>query len=305
MFSIIICTYNREKYLYTALQKMAENDFSPMLYEIVLVNNNSTDSTEEECRRFHADYPSIRFRYFVEEQQGLSHARNRGIREAKEEMLIFLDDDSFVHPSYLKNLSNHLVTHPEIQAFGGKIIPLYESGDPPAWLSTWSRSWVSALDMGDQIRLFKKKQYPVGANMGFHKSCTHTAGLFNTELGRCKKNLMGGEEKEFFFRLRSRNVSLFYLPDIAVFHAIPESRTTLSYVKRLGDGIGSSERMRCLRKGNGVFLKRCIEEILKWGATLLLWCYYILTGRTTKGNVLVLFRWHVSRTLFFQGAEKG
>ena len=98
MLSIIICTYNRDQFLYDALRHVAVNDYPTEEYEIVLVNNNSTDTTESECQRFAADFPQVQFRYFVETKQGLSHARNRGIDESRGDVLVFLDDDSFVQP---------------------------------------------------------------------------------------------------------------------------------------------------------------------------------------------------------------
>mgnify|MGYP003292324368 CR=1 FL=1 len=77
--SVIVCTYNREKYLYNLLRSIAENDFPEKLYEIILVNNNSTDNTENECIRFQNDFPNVDFRYVEEKNQGLSFARNKGI----------------------------------------------------------------------------------------------------------------------------------------------------------------------------------------------------------------------------------
>ena len=129
MFSLIICTYNRDKFLYDTLLHVVANNFPTDNYEIVLVNNNSTDNTEQECERFKADFPDVQFRYFVETKQGLSHARNRGIIESRGDVLVFLDDDSFVKPDYLRNLQKQMDDHPEAMAFGGKITPRFETGE--------------------------------------------------------------------------------------------------------------------------------------------------------------------------------
>ncbi|MDR1654128.1 MAG: glycosyltransferase, partial [Prevotellaceae bacterium] len=198
MLSIIICTYNRDKYLYNCLKNIAENDFVSENYEIVLINNNSTDDTEKECRRFEKDFPQVVFHYFVEKNQGLSFARNRGIQEAKGTVFVFLDDDAFVGKDYLRNLWNNIEKYPDLAAFGGEITPLFENGKPPKWLSRWSYSWVSAIDMGKDVRLFEKTKFPIGANMGILKKTLENVGGFNTKLGRSKKNLMGGEEKDLF-----------------------------------------------------------------------------------------------------------
>lgn len=297
MISVIICTYNRDKYLYHALSHVACNTLSRSEYEIVLVNNNSTDHTEQECRRFATDYPDVAFHYHVETKQGLSHARNRGMAESRGEYLVFLDDDSFVRPEYLENLSARLRAYPDVSAWGGRITPMFESGKPPKWWgSRWTVPWVSAIDMGDKVCLFER-QYPIGANMGVRRSVVEEVGLFNTELGRSKKNLMAGEEKDFFNRIRENGGRIYYFPDIDVQHVIPPSRTTRDYIVRLGNGVGRSERLRCKAIGRKAVARRWGAEMVKWGGTMALWGYYMITFRPAIANYLVLFRWQVSKGL--------
>lgn len=297
MLSVIICTYNRDKFLYDALRHVAENSLPVSEYEIVLVNNNSTDNTESECQRFASDFPQVQFRYFVENKQGLSHARNRGIDESHGDTLIFLDDDSFVKPDYLSNLKKQLGEHPEAMAFGGKITPLFESGEVPQWLCKWTYSWVSAIDKGDKVVLFEGSSFPIGANMGFRKKCIEACGKFNPELGRTKKNLMAGEEKDFFNRLKEKNMHIYYFPDIQVEHVIPPQRTTREYIVRMGQGVGMSERLRCLKIGKKALWKRYFSECIKWGASFVLWLRYTVCLRPVVGNMLVLFRWNVTKGL--------
>ena len=297
MLSIIICTYNRDQFLYDALRHVAVNDFPTEEYEIVLVNNNSTDTTESECQRFAANFPQVQFRYFVETKQGLSHARNRGIDESRGDVLVFLDDDSFVKPEYLSNLKNQLEKHPEAMAFGGKISPLFETGETPKWLCKWTYSWVSAIDKGENVVLFEGNSYPIGANMGFRKACLEQCGNFNTELGRSKKNLMAGEEKDLFNRLKEKNMPILYFPDIQVEHVIPPKRTTRDYIVRMGQGVGMSERLRCLKIGKKALWKRYFSECIKWAASLVLWVRYAIVFRPVVGNMLVLFRWNVTKGL--------
>lgn len=297
MFSVIICTYNRDKFLYDALLHVAENDFPHKEYEIVLVNNNSTDNTENECLRFAEEFPDVQFRYFVETKQGLSHARNRGIDESHGEVLIFLDDDSFVKPDYLSNLKKQFEKHPETMAFGGKITPRFESGETPKWLCRWTYSWVSAIDKGNKVVLFEGNSFPIGANMGFRKTCIDQCGQFNTELGRKKKNLMAGEEKDLFNRLKERNMPILYFPNIQVEHMIPPQRTTSNYIVRMGQGVGMSERLRCLKSGKSTLRKRYFSELFKWCATFALWVIYVIRLRPSVGNMLMLFRWNVTKGL--------
>lgn len=297
MFSIIICTYNREKYLYDALKCIVENDFSTAGYEVVLVNNNSTDNTESECKRFHNDFPQVNFRYFVETNQGLSFARNRGIAEAAGTVLVFLDDDSFAGKNYLKNLSENLATYPDCCAFGGKITPLFESGEVPKWLSKWTYSWVSAINLGNKAKLFKGKTYPIGANMGIKADILSKTGNFNTKLGRSKKNLMAGEEKDIFNRIKNLGMNIYYFPDIEVQHVIPPQRTTTGYIVKMGQGVGVSERLRTLDISKAAYLKRLAEEGIKWVATIVLLIWFVIKFQPQKGAKLILFRRNVTKGL--------
>ena len=293
MISVIVCTYNREKYLYDTLCKIAENDYPVTKYELLLVDNNSTDGTKVLCEKF----AEVDFSYFQEPRQGLSFARNRGIVEAKFKYLVFLDDDSFVSEDYLKNLDSYLAQYPDAMAWGGKIDPVFESGTNPKWICKWTYSWVSAIDMGKSVVLFQGKDYPIGANMGFNRAVIDKCGMFNTSLGRNKKNLMAGEEKDMFGRVKNAGNKIYYFPNVMVHHMIPPERTTRSYVARMGTGVGASERLRCQCIGNSCLRKRCFSELLKWGATFALFVLYLIRLRPACGKMLIVFRYNVSLSL--------
>lgn len=293
--SFIICTYNREKYIYECLSRLAKNT-DQAGWEIVLVNNNSTDHTAAECERFESDFPKVDYHYFVETQQGLSHARNRGIQEAKGEWLVFLDDDAMVHEDYIANLKKHLEQHPEAGAFGGAIEPFFE-GETPKWLNPWAMGFVSAIDLGDEVKLFPKKAYPIGANMGIRRRTIEAVGVFNTALGRSGNNLMGGEEKDIFNRVRQANIPIYYFPGIKVQHCIPPKRTTNEFIAQLGLGVGKSEKLRTQHIGSLAYCKRLLIECIKWGGTIVIWAYYAIQGRCQKGNILVLFRSNITKGL--------
>ena len=300
MISVIVCTYNRAEYIYECLSRLSKN-VSSCVWEIILINNNSTDDTAKECERFVNDCCPTNYSYFVEARQGLSYARNRGIKEARGEWLVFLDDDAFVEADYIDNLQRDLSAHPDAGAFGGRIIPKFE-GTTPNWLNPWSMSFVSALDKGDTICLFEAGSYPTGANMGISRNAIEKCGLFNTELGRNGGIiLLGGEEKDIFNRINTAGFSIYYFPDITVRHIIPEHRTTREFIARLGFGIGVSERLRTKKIGSMAYLKRLLAEAVKWGGTITLWCYYWLTHHPAKGNILIHFRTNVSKGLLYRG----
>lgn len=293
LFSIIVCTYNRDAYIYRALEHVAKNRFPYEDYEVLLIDNNSTDNTKSECNRFQQAYSQVQYRYIVEEKQGLSNARNRGIAEAAGQWLIFIDDDAFMHDDYLSQLQAYLQAHPDTMSFGGRIDPLYENGEEPAWMNPWMYSIISAIDMGAEVKPFDKK-YPIGANMGFHKDCLKAVGSFNPKLGRSKKNLIGGEEKELFGKIKEAGMPVYYFPKVIVQHVIPENRTTEDYIRRVGDGIGQSERIRTSRSKKA-YLKRGFLEAVKWAGSLVLWCWYQLKGQSIKAKMIIVFRYHITK----------
>ena len=295
MLSVIICTYNREKYIYECLSRLAKNE-EQAGWEIVLINNNSTDSTAVECERFEKDFPKVHYRYFVETQQGLSFARNRGVAEAKGEWLVFLDDDAMVETDYIANLKGHLMSHPAASAFGGQIAPFFEDGEPN-WYSKWSMGFVSAIDRGDKVHVFPDNKFPIGANMGIKRDILDKVGVFNTELGRTGNNLLAGEEKDLFNRIRKIGGTIYYFPNIGVKHCIPGRRTTKEFVERLAYGVGVSELLRTRNIGTLAYCKRLFMECVKWAGTIVLWCLYRIQGHRPKGDILVSFRCHVTKGL--------
>lgn len=295
MLSFIISTYNREKYIYECLSRLAKNT-EQAGWEIVLINNNSTDTTATECERFAKDFPMVPYRYFVETQQGLSFARNRGILESKGEWLVFLDDDAMVSENYIANLKMHLSKHSETAAFGGQIVPFFEDGEPD-WYSKWTMGFVSAIDRGSKVHVFPDNKFPIGANMGIKREVLDKVGVFNTDLGRIGNNLLAGEEKDLFNRIRKAGGTILYFPNIGVRHCIPGRRTTKDFVTRLAYGIGVSERLRTHHLGTGSYYKRLFVECVKWAGTIGIWCIYTIQGHRPKGDILVLFRWNVTKGL--------
>ena len=212
MISVILCTYNRDKYIFNVLQSIAKNNYAHDDYEIVLVNNNSTDRTEEECRRFQTEYPDIRFNYCVETQQGLSYARNTGIRQSKGDVLVYVDDDALVNEDYLATYARFFASHPDAVAAGGPILPEYET-EEPSWMSHYTRQLITGkLYLGDRQKEFPKGAFPGGGNAAYRKSVFQKVGLFNVELGRKGDSLIGAEEKDLFDKMTSAGMHFYYLP---------------------------------------------------------------------------------------------
>ncbi|MDE5575344.1 MAG: glycosyltransferase [Bacteroidales bacterium] len=294
--SVIICTYNRDKYIYNVLKSIAENDFPKNRYEIVLVNNNCTDQTEKECSRFVQNFSDVDLKIFKESNQGLSYARNRGVSEAGGDVLVYVDDDAVVNSEYLKTYADFFETHPEVDAAGGRIDPRYETREPD-WFSKYIRQLITAkLDLGKHERRFPKGKFPGGGNAAYRKTVFDRVGLFNVELGRKGTGLIGAEEKDLFDKMTDQGIQFFYLPNAVLYHIIPDSKLTRDYFERWTYAIGKSEYLRT-HSSRKKYLKRIFREIVKWGGTAVLWLRFLVCLQPKKGNKLIRFRYNVTRGL--------
>lgn len=297
MISVIICTYNRDKYIYNVLRSLAENTLAHDQYEIVLVDNNCTDNTPNECMRFQQDFPSVNFRMFVETNQGLSHARNRGIMESKGDILVYVDDDALVNKEYLQTYAEFFEQYPEIEAAGGPIIPQYETAEP-TWMSHFTKALITGYKyLGNQVREFPHNDYPGGGNAAYRNDVFVKVGLFNVELGRKGDSLVGAEEKDIFDKMTTLGMRFFYLPNAILYHLIPEKKLSKDYFDRLTYSIGKSERMRTLYIGRWKYLKRLCSEGIKWCASIVLCVGHTLCFAPKKGWKLIQFRWNVTKGL--------
>lgn len=295
--SVVVCTYNREKYIGRCLQHLAKQESEVSTYEVIIVDNNSTDNTNQICTSFVSQH--AHFKYFLETNQGHSFSRNRGIQESSGDIIAFLDDDAFVTSDYVSNLINFFSENHQAQAIGGKIDPIYEGGEPN-WMTPFLLPLVAAQDMGENIKPFKGRAFPIGANMAFRKEVFKNYGLFNIELGRKGSGLEGGDEKEVFLRLKSDNLPIFYVPSVKVEHIIPEKRVTREYIKGLALGVGTSERKRIRNGGIPLLLQKILEETIKIGGTIILFIYYMVVGKFSSGLMLIKFRYWVLKGLLLK-----
>ena len=265
--TLLIPTFNRSRELLRALHSVAEQTLDPTLWECVIVDNNSTDDTAEAVTRFAEEHPSLQIRRVVETQAGVSHARNRGLREATTELIASIDDDERINPDFLAAYLRFFDAHPEANIAGGKIIAEYPSGRP-AWMSRWTeRPIANPMDYGEEIRPFPKGALPGGGNMAFRRSVALQYG-FDTQLGRVGGKLIGGEENDFFLRLVASGETLWYVPQAVMWHIIPPEKLTPDYLDRLSYHIGISQRRRALRDGK--LARALVAECAKWVVTLLL-----------------------------------
>lgn len=293
--SLVIATFNGATRIGTTLHSLLTQSLSSELWEAVVVNNNSTDSTADVVREFMAAHPEITIVPTEEPRQGLSYARNRGIEVARGEIIAIIDDDEIASPQLLADYLHFFDTHPEAAGAGGRIAPLYANGRPE-WMSRHTeRPIAGTLDLGDRIVPFPEGKYFGGGNMALRRSAIEKYGAFNPALGRRGTTLLGGEEKELYARLHNAGEMVFYIPTAYIQHIIPESKLTRDYFERVCFRIGQSERIRT--KAAGAYAVRWASEIVKWGATIVLGAYHILTLHPARAKHLWIMRRQISRGL--------
>lgn len=227
--TVIVCTYNRCHDLATALESIAASQMpESTCWDILVVDNNSTDATRDVIEGFCQRYPG-RFRYLFEPNAGKSHALNAGIANARGEVLAFTDDDVTVEPTWLCNLTRSLCDGDYIGA-GGRILPA-QPFKPPRWLPTKLSDWggivCAYFNLGDEARNLDRAPY--GANMSFRKGVFARYGGFRLDLGPNPSDIIGNEDTEFGRRLMAAGERLRYEPTAIVYHPVPSARITREY----------------------------------------------------------------------------
>ena len=230
-FSVVVCTYNRSCGLIVILESLALQKVpSNFDWEIVVVDNNSTDDTYDVVQKFSAS-SCVRVEYVFEPTVGLSHARNRGILEAKGTYVLFVEDDEIADKNLVIQLYNTFRTH-GCECVGGKINLLFED-EKPDWLIMELWGFLGYLNYGDEPILMDEYHYPFGGNMTFKKEIFHEIGMFDINLGRKGRQLFGGEEHDLFLRLLKSGAKGVYQPKAMVQHRIDKKRMTKNYFRRL------------------------------------------------------------------------
>ncbi len=284
--SVVICTYNREKFLPDALASLTKQTINNNDFEILIVNNNSTDNTECIALEFQKAHPELNVKYVVEPNPGLSFARNKGIKEASCELISFIDDDAIARQDYVENLIRSFEEHPSYGAIGGKVIPIYEGGVEPVWMNKYIQGVVSKVDYGDKVINFSKK-YPAGCNMAFRKHLFDDFGYFNTDL------VYRGDDKFVFSNFRKNGVKVLYDPNVFVNHFIDSYRIEPKFIDKISKSVGASERLRLQHEGIFPNVLKMLEFLYKFAASFALAIIYTLKGQYPKGKYSVKVMWHI------------
>lgn len=224
----IVCTYNRCQDLLRGLECIAASKMpNSVTWEVLVVDNHSTDRTREVVESFCRRHPG-RFRYLFEEKQGKAYALNAGVANALGHILAFVDDDVTMGPGWLRHLTAELHSGEWVGA-AGRILPA-TTFTPPSWLS-WQHCGgilCGNFDLGNQPCELGADHPPHGGNMAIRREMFERHGGYHLNLGPGPKRVPNGDT-ELGRRLMKAGERLRYEPLAVVYHPVPESRITKEY----------------------------------------------------------------------------
>ncbi|OME80782.1 glycosyl transferase family 2 [Paenibacillus sp. FSL A5-0031] len=264
--TVAICTHNRAKDTGEAIESVIAQSFEREQIEIVVIDNRSTDNTAEVVGKLAYRYgPSIR--YIFENKLGLSVARNRAIKEANGEFILFLDDDALASRDWVQHIVNVFESDPAIGCVGGKIDPIWEAAEPD-WIPEEHRSVFTILDYANVVKEMPAPSIPYGANVAFRASVFHKYKPFREDLGRVGTNLLSSEESELIARIRE-SYKVFYTPYGSVQHKIAKERTTKKWFLKRIFWQGVSDAVKRQDRSLFAIVKHVIRMIQAIGTSLL------------------------------------
>jgi glucosyl-dolichyl phosphate glucuronosyltransferase len=236
--TLLVCTYNRSKDLGELLETaIAQETGGVFTYEVLVVDNNSTDDTRKVIESF-IDAGHSRLRYLFEARQGKSYALNTGLGNVRGRLHVIVDDDQILPSDWARKIVEGFRLHPRVAFIGGKILPIWQV-DPPGWLTKQHWAAIGMADHGESEVIVDADNQICLIGCAFPTDKVLAIGGYNQELGVNSKQIGGTEDLEILQRLWRTGHKGIYLPNIAIKHKAPAGRCTKSYHRRWHTGHGA------------------------------------------------------------------
>jgi len=228
--TVAVCCYNAAHYLPNLIQKLLaqECDFP---FEILIINNNSTDSTQEFIDRITITNDNS-IRYVIEFNQGISYARNRAIQESlTSRYLAFIDADEIPESLWLQSALN-VLRDDKVDCVGGKISVSLCSR--PKWLSDDLLPFYGEVNYSNHKFTIIDSSTPIwSGNIAYNTRIFQQGLRFDIRYNRKGKGVGGGEDVLMFRFLLQHHFNLAYEPKMEIVHLIPEEKIKRGYFLKL------------------------------------------------------------------------
>jgi glycosyltransferase involved in cell wall biosynthesis len=229
--SVVVCTFNRAELLGHCLASYSVLNKVPIDVEVIVVDNNSSDNTREVAEYWGKRLS--RFRYVLEERQGLSHARNRGLEVARGDYVYYIDDDVILDADFLVN-SLRVIREVSPLIFGGPFAPWYHYGRP-----NWFHDRYASSDLRYTTRrILPRGKFLTGCNFCIHRSLFEQFGPFDPRLGMRGGQVGYGEETELQRAMQDEGVSIWFDPSLKMEHVVNPERLTVDWYIQSGWALG-------------------------------------------------------------------
>ena len=217
--TVAVCTHNHLDALRQTLRNIHQLRPPHGGWEFLVVDNSSTDGTAPWLADNNWQRQDVECRVVQEPALGVAHARNRALKEARSDYVLFLDDDESPDPEWLSEMAGVLQQH-QPAAAGGRICAAI-AGGKPSWLSEELLGFLGELDYGNQISRLTDPSTPIfTGNAAFHKATALNIGGFDINLGRRGKQQTGGEDTELYRRIIAKNLEVVWVPNAIIHHRI-------------------------------------------------------------------------------------
>jgi glycosyltransferase involved in cell wall biosynthesis len=239
--SVVICCHNGAARLPTALAHLMVQESPATPWEVLLVDNGSTDGTAEIARSCWQNGPAP-LRIVQEPCLGLRHARERSLVEARYSFLGFIDDDNWVAPDWVRTAYEIISSDSNLGAIGSIRTPACRVS-PPAWFENFHSSYAVLTDREFE-KIGQPLEYLPGAGLCVRKQAWEMLvrnGYHFQLTGRTGKKLQGGEDTELTTALRLSGWNLRIEPRLRLQHFMPSQRLQWTYLRRLQRNYGASQ----------------------------------------------------------------
>lgn len=240
--SFLVCTFNRKHDLEELVESLVQQRLPPgTTYEILIVDNASTDGTARFVERKMSEHPEL-IRYVYEGRAGKSHALNAGLAALRGEVYVIADDDLVFPDQWLEELIRVLEQEPAADFIGGRVLPLWRN-EPPKWLTAMHWPPLALLDAGDTIFRADRDNPVCLLACAFRTRSVIDAGGYDPDLSVSGERIGGTEDADLLYRLWERGGFGIYAPDMRLYHKVQPIRITKSYHRRWHRGHGKSRAL--------------------------------------------------------------